>query len=484
MKNTTPYLEDSSSADEIAETLFSTTDTAVNTALGNSTTVAKHILKSFFSPIIVLFDIVSTLITLIQFLKSDNINLGNIATLAISVITTTLSVIALVCFFASVAPVIVGGLLAVSVAVGFFRDAGLLLYNVYQWRNTSWDTKNAYLKTTYQANTTKYGIAAAVGFTLLLGAVLSLIFFSITAISIISGVLGAIAVVGFLGYHVYKNIKTSSTPNAIIARDSSAESKEDETESATLSDNLIVRPDLQKEKESAWVSKYHVQKHRDNQLTENLDNNRKFLLKEIVEKINSLENEIEKDKGKFFEDILQQEEKRLQKIEFLMESTIFMLPLDNREAENTLCAAMDKIPIPAPRQQKLLTQYLLLNKKITIKNPTLVWRTHKDFSIFEKLLEKNPNSRFQSARKETGDVKDIYEAIKHHFTIEEFIQLKNDREKIQAEKEKSLSEYSESMDKLENKLKTYNKDRKLSNSFKHYNYSEKFREEPLNGRHE
>ena len=54
--------------------------------------------------------------------------------------------------------------------------------------------------------------------------------------------------------------------------------------------------------------------------------NREFLLKQILEKINLLEKKIENDKGKRGEFLWMQEEKRIEKIDLLINLVIFLLP--------------------------------------------------------------------------------------------------------------------------------------------------------------
>jgi hypothetical protein len=428
------YLENAELANYLAQTTLSPTDTILQTVVSNATTL-KHTLKSVFFPLLVLLELMASLFLLIKFIRSDNKNLGNSAGLILSIITTILTLTALSVFFAGAYPMLIGILLLSSIAIGILYNGSLFLYSFYRYLTRPSDLKANPLKAVYRANSKKYGIATLLGLAVFISFIASalLVPYLAPVLLIASGILGALAVLVGCAYKCYMHIKTSEThandpyTKNVLMKNSEKHIKP-QIPSDHLTDHLISHT------ENTRGFEYYTKEHRYHQLTNNLPQNREFLLNQIFEKIHCLDEKINHNHGKLGERLWKQEEKRMEKIELLIYLAVFMLPIDQKNAIHVIHKTLNKVAISAPMQEKLIAQHALFNKNHPVDpHQAANWRTSEDFSAFTESF--HANKAFQSFFKNISDVKDIYEAVHYHFHNERLIKLEIKRKEIQRKKD-------------------------------------------------
>lgn len=406
------------------------------------------------------------LFTLIHFVKLKNKNLGNTSQLILSILICIVTFIAVVCFFASSYPLAVGLCLLTTMALGSIYNSSLFIYNLYNYIRSSASEQSKALKAIYAANCFKYGIATLFGAIALTSFVLSVFFFPYltTGILIGTGIVSGITLLVGGFYRIFNYFRQLlGTEPECAAFYSEIRSADVVSEYERLIDNLRAPIMLEPEKKGRSLC-YYETKHRSQYLTNDLAKNRAFLLSQIVEKIKYVECEIEKNKGKIGGRVWMQEEKRIEKIDLLIDLSIFLLPVNEKQAGHILDKIEEKISISEQIYKKIMLHFMQVNHENHENNE---WKTHDDFYQFFNSYQ--ANKAFQSFFKNVSDVKDLYDAVKHHFDIEEFLSLKNTQQKIEKEREKIQARLKEKDPEIIKKLEEV--------QFTPYAYSEKFAED-------
>ena len=456
-------LEDLESGSDFLKNLTRFTDSILNS---NATLSQKHWFKSIFFPLAFVLELISSLFKVLRFIKLDNKNLGNSSNLILALISTILTLIAVVCFFAGFFSVAVGICLVTSMSLGILFNFSLLIYNFFQFNRLETTEKNNKIKAIYKSNCFKYGSGLLVGFITLSVFVMTVFFFPYltTGILVGAGIFSGIIVLVAGFYKLATYIQNSMITSSKISTSSSLiEPIVPFSEYERLMDNLNHVP-LNEPTENFNSFQYYKNENYCEHLTNDLSKNRAYLLTVIFKKINFLDYEIEKNKRKLGEQVWTQEQKRIEKIDLLINLSIFLLPTNEKLTQNTIEMIETKIPISTLSYEKIMVQFHHLND---FKN-NVCWKTHEDFYIFFKdyPIEK----AFQSFFKDVSDVKAIYNAVNDHFEIEKLLNnLDKAHEKIQIEKEKIQITLKETDPKIIKKLE--------KKHFKPYVYSEKFAEE-------
>lgn len=458
-------LEDIESGNDFLKNLTRFTDSMLNS---NATLSQKHWFKSICFPLAFVLELINSLFKILRFIKLDNKNLGNSSNLILALISTILTFIAVVCFFSGFFSVAVGICLVTSMSLGVLFNLSLLIYNFFQFNRLEITKENNKIKATYKSNCFKYGSGLLVGFITLSVFVMSVFFspYLITGILVGAGIFSGIIVLVAGFYKLASYIQNSmTTPSKISTSSSLIEPIVPFSEYERLMDNLNLLH-LNDSTENFNSFQYYKNENYCEHLTNDLSKNRAYLLTVIFKKINFLDYEIEKNKRKLGEQVWTQEQKRIEKINLLINLSIFLLPTSEKLTQNTIKMIKTKIPISTLSYEKIMVQFHHLND---LKNKNNVcWKTHEDFYDFFKdyPIEK----AFQSFFKDVSDVKALYNAVIDHFEIEKLLNnLDKSHAKIQIEKEKIHITLKETDPKIIKKLeKTH---------FKPYVYSEKFAEE-------
>lgn len=457
-------LENLESTSEFSRVLVVFTHSMLNSV---ANLLQQHWCKSIFFPVTFILGLFANLFMAIKFIKLENKNLGNSANLILSIVTTVLTLITTVLFFISGYPLIVGVCMLTAMSIGAIFNISLFIFNTYKFIRLSDIEKNNHLKTIYTANCFKYGVATLVGIITLSSFIASVFFFPYLASGIVIGlgILSGIVVLAGGFYKLFNFFKSSITRDQKFSNDFPVvESTSVPSESELMLDSLQ-QPIISEPKKSNNTFRYYESEHRSQQLDRDLTKNREFLLKQILEKINLLEKKIENDKGKVGEFLWMQEEKRIEKIDLLINLVIFLLPTNEKLAENTIENIETKIPISTLSYEKIMVQFHHLN--FVKKNDKTGWKTYEEFYQF--FNNYHANKAFQSFFKNISDVKDLYDAVTHHFEIEKFLNLENAQKKLQVEREKIQAALHEKDPEITKKLENF--------QFTPYIYSEKLAEE-------
>ncbi len=169
-------------------------------------------------------ELISSLFKILRFIKLDNKNLGNSSNLILAVISTILTLIAVVCFFTGVFSVAVGICLVTSMGLGVLFNFSLLIYNFFQFNRLEITEKNNRIKAIYKSNCFKYGSGLLVGLITLSCFVMSVFFpYLTTGILMGAGIFSGIIVLVAGFYKLATYIQTSmitpskiSTPSSLI----------------------------------------------------------------------------------------------------------------------------------------------------------------------------------------------------------------------------------------------------------------------------
>lgn len=453
-------LENVESSSDFLRSLISFTGSMLSSA---SSLLQKHWFNSIFFPLTFVLDLITHLFIAINFIKLANKNLGNTSKLILSMISTIFTFIAVIFFFVSSYPFAVGLCLLVSMGVGTILNIGLFTYNSYQLLQLLVNEKNKDLKAIYKSNCFKYGIATLVGMITLSSFILSVFLFPYLATGILmaTGILSGIVVLatGFYKLVNYFMIsqQESFTFHPVI------KSVPLVPEYERLIDNLS-SPAMNEQADNAPSFQYYKNENRRQYLSEDIAKNRAYLLMEIFKKINILESEIKKNKGKLGERIWMQEEKRLEKEDLLVDLAIFLLPICETQAENILDRLNNKILISENIHRKIMLQFQSINKNQTSQK---TWNNNEDFYQF--FNDYHSDKAFQSFFKNVSDIKDLFDAVKHHFDIEKFLELEKLQKKIHVEKEQMQITLQETDPEIIKKLENF--------QFPAYVYSEKIAED-------
>lgn len=299
--------------------------------------IQQHWFKSICFPLTFILGLFANLFMAINFIKLENKNLGNSSKLILSITTTILTLLAVVFFFVSGYPLVVGLCILASMGLGAIFNISLFIYNAFKYIDFSDSEKNNHLKDIYRSNSFKYGVAALVGIISLSSFIMSVFLFPYlaTGILIATGIFSGIAVLAGAFYKLFNYFKSSKTSDHEFFKDFSlVESSSVPSESEMLIDNLRA-PGISELEKNSCSFQYYENEHRSQRLSRDLAKNREFLLKQIFEKINFIEKKVESDKGKLGERVWMQEEKRIEKIDLLINLVIFLLPTHEKLAENT-----------------------------------------------------------------------------------------------------------------------------------------------------
>lgn len=457
-------LENLESTSEFARVLVAFAHSMLDS---DASLIQQYWFKSICFPVTFILGLFTNLFMVINFIKSENKNLGNSSKLVLSIITTILTLLAVVFFFVSGYPLVVGLCILASMGLGAIFNIGLFSYNAYKYIRLSDSEKNNRLKAIYSANFFKYGVAALVSIIVLSSFIVGVFLLPYLAAGIVVGIgiFSGIAMLASGFYKMFNYLKSSSMSDQEFFKDFPlVESSFVPYESEMLMDNLRA-PVMSALEKNSCSFQYYENEHRSQQLSRDLAKNREFLLKQIFEKINLLEKKVESDKGKLGEHVWMQEEKRIEKIDLLINLVIFLLPTHEKLAENTIESIETKIPISALSYEKIMVQFHSLN--YVKMDDKVGWKTYEEFYQF--FNEYHAEKAFQSFFKNISDVKDLYEAVKHHFEIEKFLNLENSQKKLQIEREKIQAALKERDPEIITKLE------KLQ--FTPYVYSEKFAED-------
>lgn len=154
-------LDDVESGNDILKNLTWFTDSMLNS---NATLSQKHWFKSIFFPLSFVLERISSLFKIFHLIKLDNKNLGNSSNLILALISTILTLIAVVCFFAGIFSVAVGICLVTSMGLGILFNFSLLIYSFFQFNRLEITEKNNKIKAFNQSNCFNYGSGLLVGF--------------------------------------------------------------------------------------------------------------------------------------------------------------------------------------------------------------------------------------------------------------------------------------------------------------------------------
>ena len=119
--------------------------------------IQQYWFKSICFPVTFILGLFTNLFMVLNFIKSENKNLGNSSKLVLSIITTILTLLAVMFFFVNGYPLVVALCMLASMGLGAIFNIGLFSYNAYKYIRLSNNKKNNHLKAIYSANCFKYG---------------------------------------------------------------------------------------------------------------------------------------------------------------------------------------------------------------------------------------------------------------------------------------------------------------------------------------
>ncbi|MES2998507.1 MAG: hypothetical protein V4700_04210 [Pseudomonadota bacterium] len=341
------------SNESIKSVLFSTIF-IFQSNLGNIRRFFEQKLKFIFFPLAALTEVITTFLALWRLIKTDNKNLGKTFDFVLSFLTTSLVLTAVIGGLALwLNPIMVSSLFIGAIGLGVIYLIGQFFHHAYRWLSTPSIDKEK--RAFFREKTLKYLQGSLVGLAVIAGIVITMLLPMAAPIVLAVGI--SVAVVLFID-RIYKICQYCSATH-------STENKEDNNYS--LDETSI-------ENQSSIYHYYGIN-NRTAKLTGNLETDKIYLVKEIKEKINSLRQEIKDAERTWMEFFFPQKDKRINKIIFL--STLGGIAQSYTDEKE---AAKDR------------------------------------FEYFKKQYTDNPRNTFQSPRRETSDVKDMFNATISFFT--------------------------------------------------------------------
>lgn len=168
--------------------------------------LVKGLFKSVVLPLLFFWDLIANIGKIINFFQLENKNLEKTASLLVSLIALFLTGAAVVAFFIGY-PFVVGLCFVAAVGLGVVFNSGLLIFNVYNYFQTSSKASNNYLKDIYARNIRNYGVASLVGIAVLSSIVIGVFFIPVLA-PIISTVVSVGGGIVLLIGAIYTSIRT------------------------------------------------------------------------------------------------------------------------------------------------------------------------------------------------------------------------------------------------------------------------------------
>lgn len=404
--------------DETKTALFSTIF-SFHSNIGGIRGIFDQSLKSIFFPIAAALELITTLLIFLRFIKADNKNLGKTYDLVSSLITTSLVVTAIAgALFLGFSPLLISGLFIGAMAAGAVYHMGQFVYHAYRWLSTPSADKAQSAFFRYQ--TLKYAIASIIGLAIVAGIVTTMMLpMAAPIVLAIGGIATASILIAGGLYSLYRYFNPTPSHDTLPQK---TRREERRAEQALNEDNML-RNQITNTKSTGFD--YYHRIDRSQKLTGDPNQNRQFLLMEIYEKITSLEKQIHHAKGSIGNAVWSEEKKRSEKIEFLTNLAVSLLPIDKDQATKKLDDLKKLLGNPETFDEftnKVLAQHSSINN-LSANNidpanspisPEEYWTNDK----FEKFLETlSVKKAFQSFFREKSDTKDIYEAVVNSFSI-------------------------------------------------------------------
>lgn len=348
-----PYLKISESTNSFFQHAVLSTIFVFKSNIYQIGRIFEKILAPILFPLVIIPDAIASLFALYHFSRAKNKNLGKTFDLIHAPIKAALVFTAV---FAGLSLIFIQGLFLTAVGSSVLYHLGLSIFHVYHWLKSE---KNSPTRTLHKTHAINNLNATMIGAIVVAGIVLTMVVapYLTATILAVAGITTASILMLATVFAIYRNFKN---PAPSLPTSDLFETPEHSFESSTdsINEESFIVP-----KTNPINTNYYYRKFRSEKLTGNQELDRNFLLTEIENKRQSLQQQIKSSKNSFFGRFWSEASKREIKRNYLI---LLRMALDEEQSNSR-----------------------------------------------ENLPE--PSTAFQSFFKEVGDVEDISQATGHYF---------------------------------------------------------------------
>jgi|GEM_PF-4861968 hypothetical protein len=354
-------------------------------------------------PLFAIVEVFSAFLALIGLINADNKNLGKVSDFLLASLSATIVVTAVVLSFLGFPALIVAALFLAAIGATAIYQTLQCFYHAGRWLNTP--TEDNHKRAFFHAKIIKYATGSVTGLVVVAGLVLTLMIPGVGAtVLTVAGIATAVVVVMAIIRSVYQYFRPTLPLDIIDTNTSRSRDVEVEVESGRLL-----------EASTAHTVKtgfdYYYQENRAQKLTGSPEDNRDFLLKETLKKMNSW---LQEDPSWQQEAPLTLTKKHIDKVDYLAKAAALLLPPNRAEAEGNI-ERIDRLQssessnyVPSRASCYVSLEY---DRTYTQKNDSYqydVCRAATDFSVLHKNKGSKAHQSFWVAKSDTQDLGEAY----------------------------------------------------------------------------